>query len=339
MNVVVLGAGAWGSALASHLAKYHETVLWARNAAHLAQIARAQRNDCYLPGIPLARALHYEADLRASLIHAATADALCMIAAPLAALRSLCIAIRASGHVPSHLIWACKGFENETRALPHQIVSEILGPDLSCGVLSGPSFAREVAQGLPCALTVASQASVCRKRASQAFHHGAMRIYATDDVIGVEVGGAVKNVLAIAAGIADGLGLGANARAALITRGLAEMTQLGVALGARAETLTGLAGLGDLILTATGDLSRNRAVGLQLARGQSLEAILDALGHVAEGVRCARDVCELARVHAVEMPITQAVCTVLFEGCAPDKAVEALLRRKAKAEVSNHVHG
>ncbi|CCD28995.1 Glycerol-3-phosphate dehydrogenase (NAD(P)+) (NAD(P)H-dependent glycerol-3-phosphate dehydrogenase) [Candidatus Glomeribacter gigasporarum BEG34] len=332
MNLIVLGAGAWGSALANHLSKHHETTLWTRNAAHLAQIARERRNGRYLPGIPLTRALRYEADLQKALRHAA--DALCVIATPLAALRTVCVAIRASGCLPAHLIVACKGFENDTRQMPHQIAAEALGPALSCGVLSGPSFAREVAQGLPCALTIASRSAVCRERAVQAFHQGAMRIYATDDVIGVEVGGAVKNVLAIAAGIADGLGLGANARAALMTRGLAEMTQLGVALGARAGTLMGLSGLGDLILTATGDLSRNRTVGVQLARGQPLNAILNALGHVAEGVRCARDIRELARVHAIEMPITQAVCTVLFEGCAPDKAVKALLQRKAKAECS-----
>src|SRR5260363_19058 len=277
MNLIVLGAGAWGSALANHLSKHHETTLWTRNAAHLAQIARERRNGRYLPGIPLTRALRYEADLQKALRHAA--DALCVIATPLAALRTVCVAIRASGCLPAHLIVACKGFENDTRQMPHQIAAEALGPALSCGVLSGPSFAREVAQGLPCALTIASRSAVCRERAVQAFHQGAMRIYATDDVIGVEVGGAVKNVLAIAAGIADGLGLGANARAALMTRGLAEMTQLGVALGARA-------------------------------------------------------IRELARVHAIEMPITQAVCTVLFEGCAPDKAVKALLQRKAKAECS-----
>lgn len=334
MNVVVLGAGAWGSALASHLAKYHDTVLWGHNAAHLTRIARDQRNDRYLPDVPLTRAVHYETDLKASLIHAAAADALCVIAVPLSALRTICAEIYALGCTLPHLIWACKGFEHETRALPHQIVADTLGQALSCGVLSGPSFAREVAQGLPCALTVASRSAACREQAVRAFHQGAMRIYATDDVIGVEVGGAVKNVLAIAVGIADGLELGANARAALMTRGLVEMTQLGVALGARAETLTGLAGLGDLILTATGDLSRNRTVGLQLARGQALESILATLGHVAEGVRCARDVHELARIHAVEMPITQAVCTVLFEGGSPDKAVNTLLRRKAKAEVN-----
>jgi glycerol-3-phosphate dehydrogenase (NAD(P)+) len=199
-------------------------------------------------------------------------------------------------------------------------------------VLSGPSFAREVASGLPAALTVASASPVCRDRTVAAFHHGAMRIYTGEDVVGVEVGGAVKNVLAIATGIADGLALGMNARAALITRGLAEMTRLGVALGGLPETFTGLTGLGDLILTATGDLSRNRTVGLQLAQNRTLDDILGALGHVAEGVRCARAVLALAQAHGVDMPITAAVCAVLFDGVAPREAVNALLRRDARAE-------
>jgi glycerol-3-phosphate dehydrogenase (NAD(P)+) len=182
------------------------------------------------------------------------------------------------------------------------------------------------------ALTIASASATLGERTVAAFHHGAMRIYTGDDVIGVEVGGAVKNVLAIATGIADGLGLGLNARAALITRGLAEMSRLGVALGGRAETFHGLTGLGDLILTATGDLSRNRTVGMQLATGRSLTDILAALGHVAEGVRCARAVLALAEAHGIEMPITHAVCRVLFESIAPRDAVHALLSRDAKAE-------
>lgn len=210
-------------------------------------------------------------------------------------LRTLCRAMRDAGCVPAHIVWVCKGFEADTHLLPHQVIAAELPEQLSNGVLSGPSFAREVGQGLPVALTVASASAACRDRTLAAFHHGAMRIYTGDDVIGVEVGGAVKNVLAIATGIADGLGLGLNARAALITRGLAEMSRLGAALGGRTETFTGLTGLGDLILTATGDLSRNRTVGLQLAAGRSLSDILGALGHVAEGVRCAQAVLALAR--------------------------------------------
>jgi glycerol-3-phosphate dehydrogenase (NAD(P)+) len=247
-------------------------------------------------------------------------------------LRGLFQAMRDAGKVPAHVVWLCKGFEADTQLMPHQVVAAELAGHGSNGVLSGPSFAREVGQGLPVALTIASASAACRERTVAALHHGAMRIYTGDDVVGVEVGGAVKNVLAIATGIADGLGLGLNARAALITRGLAEMSRLGVMLGGRAETFTGLTGLGDLILTATGDLSRNRTVGMQLAAGRTLDDILGALGHVAEGVRCAQAVLAIARAHSIDMPITQAVCAVLFDGVAPRDAVNALLRRDAKAE-------
>jgi len=332
LNVTVLGAGAWGSALASHLATRHDTVLWARDAGLLAQLGQAHENAAYLPGIALDPALRYEARLEAALAHAGGANDLCVVATPVAGLRRLCQAMRDARAVPDQLIWLCKGFEADTQQLPHQVVEQVLGAHPHCGALSGPSFAKEVAAGLPVALTIASASTTCRELTVQAFHHGAMRIYTGDDVVGVEVGGAVKNVLAIATGIADGLGLGLNARAALITRGLAEMTRLGIALGGRAETFTGLTGLGDLILTATGDLSRNRTVGIQLAGGQTLDAILQSLGHVAEGVRCARALLELARQHGVEMPISAAVCAVLFEGQAPRDAVGALLRRDVRAE-------
>ncbi|BBE10297.1 NAD(P)H-dependent glycerol-3-phosphate dehydrogenase [Mycoavidus cysteinexigens] len=334
MNITVLGAGAWGTALAHHLASRHSTLLWARAPALVEQLAHDQQNKVYLPGVRLASALRYEADLAASLQYAAAEDALCIIATPVAGLRAMCKTMRELNCIPARLIWLCKGFEVATRCLPHQVVAAELGEHRSCGALSGPSFAREVAQGLPVALTIASQSAACRDAAVRAFHHAAMRIYTADDVIGVEIGGAVKNVLAIAAGIADGLGFGFNARAALITRGLAEMTRLGMALGARAETFMGLAGLGDLILTATGDLSRNRTVGLQLAQGRSLDQILASLGHIAEGVRCAPEVLALAHARAVEMPVTQAVCSVLFDGCAPHAAAEALLQRAAKVEAS-----
>ncbi|WP_086972128.1 NAD(P)H-dependent glycerol-3-phosphate dehydrogenase, partial [Caballeronia glebae] len=241
-------------------------------------------------------------------------------------------AMRQAGVVPAHIVWLCKGFEADTQCLPNEVVAAELPAHRSNGTLSGPSFAREVGRGLPVALTVASASADLGARTVAAFHHGAMRIYTGDDVVGVEVGGAVKNVLAIATGISDGLGLGLNARAALITRGLAEMSRLGVALGGRAETFTGLTGLGDLILTATGDLSRNRTVGMQLASGRTLDEILAALGHVAEGVRCARAVLGLAQSRGIEMPITQAVCRVLFDNVTPRDAVHALLSRDAKAE-------
>lgn len=332
MKITVLGAGAWGTAVANHLAKHHDTLLWARSLSLIERLKRKRENTVYLSGVPLAPTLRCSSDLAACLAHAAADDALCIIATPVAGVRALCEAMRDQYGAPKHLIWLCKGFEEQTHCLPHQIVTDTLGASYSCGALSGPSFAREVALGLPAALTMASTSSVCCERAIQALHHDALRIYTSDDVVGVEVGGAVKNVLAIATGIADGLAYGLNARAALITRGLAEMTRLGVALGAQAQTFTGLSGLGDLILTATGDLSRNRKVGVELAQGRPLNEILATLGHVAEGVRCASAVLALAHERGVEMPITQAVCSVLFEGCAPRDAAQALLQRTAKHE-------
>jgi glycerol-3-phosphate dehydrogenase (NAD(P)+) len=333
MKVAVLGAGAWGTALAGHLARAHDdTVLWARDAALIGTLSKTHENARYLAGVSLPRTLHYETDLAAALDHASGEAALVVLATPVAGLRAILRTMRDMGRVPAHFVWLCKGFDAQTQLLPHQVVAAELPDHRSNGVLSGPSFAREVAEGLPVALTVASASAACRERTLAAFHHRAMRIYTGDDVVGVEVGGAVKNVLAIATGISDGLGLGLNARAALITRGLAEMTRLGVTLGGRAETFTGLTGLGDLILTATGDLSRNRTVGVQLASGRTLGDILGALGHVAEGVRCAQAVLAIARERGIEMPITQAVCAVLFDGVAPRDAVSALLRRDAKAE-------
>lgn len=332
MKVAVLGAGAWGTALAGHLATVHDTVLWARDAALIESLRNTHENARYLAGVCLPDSVKYETDLASALDHAIDDASLVVVATPVAGMRDLLRAMRDAGKVPEHFVWVCKGFEADTQRLPHQIAAAELPSHRSNGVLSGPSFAREVGAGLPVALTVASASATCRARTLDAFHHRAMRIYTGDDVIGVEVGGAVKNVLAIATGISDGLGLGLNARAALITRGLAEMSRLGVVLGGRAETFMGLTGLGDLILTATGDLSRNRTVGMQLAQGRSLDEVLAALGHVAEGVRCAKAVLAIARARSIDMPITQAVCAVLFGGVAPAEAVDALLRRDAKAE-------
>jgi len=332
VKVTVLGAGAWGTALASHLARVHDTVLWARDAQLVVALRAARENARYLAGVRLPDALRYEADFTAALDHARDDAALVVIATPIAGLRDTLRAMRNTQVPPAHFLWLCKGFEAGSQLLPHQVVAEELPAHRSYGVLSGPSFAREVGAGLPVALTIASASPDCRARTLMAFHHHAVRIYTGDDVVGVEVGGAIKNVLAIATGIADGLGLGMNARAALVTRGLAEMSRMGAALGGRAETFMGLTGLGDLILTATGDLSRNRTVGLQLAQGRSLDDILGSLGHVAEGVRCAQAVLSIARRHHIDMPITQAVCSVLFDHVAPRDAVSALLARGAKAE-------
>lgn len=327
MNIAVLGAGAWGTALAASLAGCHKVSLWARNPAQVAEMNSTRANSRYLPEVPLPDALGFSSDLESVLAGASLALAV----VPSGALRPLLRELaRLAPGLP--VVWACKGFEAGSRKLPHEVVAEELPAHTPCGVLSGPSFAREVALGLPTALTLASRDQEFSRQTALALHSSRLRVYASNDVAGVELGGAVKNVLAIAAGISDGMGFGHNARAALITRGLAEITRLGLALGGHQETFMGLAGMGDLILTCTGDLSRNRRVGLQLAQGKSLEAILRDLGHVAEGVNTAREAVELAREQQVDMPITQAVYQVLYQGLAPRAAVEGLLNRVPSAE-------
>jgi glycerol-3-phosphate dehydrogenase (NAD(P)+) len=318
-KVAVLGAGAWGTAMASVLAGRLEVALWARDPAQAESLSRSRRNERYLPGIDVPAAVGITSSLSEALLQAK----LILAATPVAGLRGL--AERLPGDCP--LVWLCKGFEEGSGLLPHQIV-----PQKRCGALSGPSFAAEVARGLPCALTLASRDAGFAREAATLLHGGRMRVYYSADLIGVEIGGAVKNVMAIAAGISDGLGLGLNARAALITRGLAEIARLGTALGGSPETFFGLAGAGDLILTATGDLSRNRRVGLGLARGFPLEKILGDLGHVAEGVRSAREVARLARSKGIDMPVSDAVNAVLEGRLAPAAAVERLLSRDPKQE-------
>lgn len=322
--LAVLGAGAWGTALAAALASRHRVTLWARDPAQAKALVVERRNARYLPEITLPESLHIGFDLDQALSGAA----ILIAATPVAGLRDLLGRLR-GGKVP--LVWLCKGFEQDSAALPHEIVaaSGIRAPS---GALSGPSFALEVAKGLPCALTLASADAAFAATTAAELHGGRLRVYHSDDVAGVEIGGAVKNVLAIAVGICDGLGLGQNARAALITRGLAELARLGVALGGRAETVMGLTGAGDLILTATGDLSRNRRVGLELARGRPLAAIVAELGHVAEGVRSAHATLERARSCGVDMPITAAVDAVLEGRVTPQQAVELLLARDPKGE-------
>ena len=322
--LAVLGAGAWGTALAAVLAPRHRVILWARDAAQAAAIAQARRNARYLPEIALPESLRLESDLR----KAVEGAELLLAATPVAGLRDLLGRLQ-GGRVP--LIWLCKGFEQASAALPHEIVAAC-GFRAPSGALSGPSFALEVARGLPCALTLAAADGAFAAGAAAQLHGGRLRVYHSDDLVGVEIGGAVKNVLAIAVGICDGLGLGQNARAALITRGLAELARLGVAMGGRAETVMGLTGAGDLILTATGDLSRNRRVGLELARGKPLASIVAALGHVAEGVRSAPATLARALSCGVDMPITAAVGAVLEGRLTPAQAVELLLARDPKAE-------
>jgi glycerol-3-phosphate dehydrogenase (NAD(P)+) len=328
MNISVFGAGAWGTALSLSLADRHPVMLYGRDTQAIADIGARRENRRYLPGISLPSSLRVTSDLSLAVAHAA--DGLLVVATSVAGLRPMLQAFRP--YALPNLIWLCKGFEEGSALLPHQIVRELMGERLPIGALSGPSFALEVARGLPCALTIgASDPALCQ-RTIAAVHGPVMRVYSSDDLIGVEVGGAVKNVLAIATGIADGLGLGMNARAALMTRGLAEITRLGVALGGRSETFMGLTGLGDLILTCTGDLSRNRQVGLSLATGKSLETVVNELGHVAEGVRCARAVRQLAHQHQISMPIVEAVARVLFESETPTKALQQLLAREARVE-------
>jgi glycerol-3-phosphate dehydrogenase (NAD(P)+) len=330
MRISVLGAGAWGTALALSLAARHEVLLWGRDADAMRRMATAHVNAAYLPGFALPANLLCSADLEQALAHIAAPASLLIVATSVAGLRPL--AQRLESRSIPNLVWLCKGFEEQSRLLPHQVVQEVLDDKLPMAAVSGPSFAEEVARGLPCALSVASGSAALRKLVVTALHGGGLRVYSTDDLVGVEVGGAVKNILAIATGAADGLGLGMNARAALITRGLAEISRLGMALGGRAETFMGLTGMGDLILTCTGDLSRNRQVGLGLAQGKPLELIVSELGHVAEGVRCARAVRELAAQHGVKMPIAGAVAGVLFDGDSPREMVTRLMARDPQPE-------
>lgn len=329
--ITVLGAGAWGTAVAMALAGRHDVLLWGRNGDAMAAMAASGENS-YLPGFPLPPQLRIGADFDAAVAHASGEHGLLIAACPVAGLRPMLQQLK--DKAIGNLVWLCKGFEGGTGLLPHQIVQEVLGDNIPGGALSGPSFAQEVARGLPCALTIASHDAALRAKVVSALHGGTIRVYASDDLVGVEVGGAVKNVLAIATGVADGLGLGLNARAALITRGLAEITRLGTALGGQTETFMGLTGMGDLILTCTGDLSRNRRVGLGLAQGKALATIVAELGHVAEGVPCAKAVRELARRMGVDMPITNAVAGVLFDGDLPHVMVQQLLSRDPRAEAA-----
>ncbi|MDX1374515.1 MAG: NAD(P)H-dependent glycerol-3-phosphate dehydrogenase [Burkholderiales bacterium] len=327
--VAVLGAGAWGTALACALAARGTAVLWARDPAQAGDMAEARRNARYLPDIAFPQSLEVTADLA----KAAAGAPLLLLATPVAGLRDLLARLAALdlAQMPG-LVWLCKGFERDSGRLPHEIVEAALGPGRRCGALSGPSFALEVARGLPCALTLAARDAEFARLTAAYVHGGRIRVYYSDDLVGVELGGALKNVIAIAVGLCDGLALGQNARAALITRGLAELTRLGVALGGRPETFQGLAGAGDLILTPTGDLSRNRRVGLELAQGKALDAVLRGLGHVAEGVRSAREAARRAAALGVDMPITAAVLDVLEARLDPAGAVERLLARDARSE-------
>jgi len=326
VNIAVLGAGAWGTAFALTLVDRHAVTLWSWQQAHCDAMRTERENREFLPGYTLPPGVAIEHELGRAVAQAELA----IVATPVAALRSTLAALARVSSVP--VVWLCKGFETGTAMFPHQVAEETLDPAVARAVLSGPSFADEVARGLPAAITLASPDAGFAERTARALHGPRLRIYSSDDLIGVEVGGAVKNVMAIAAGVSDGLGFGLSARAALITRGLAEITRLGVRLGGRMETFLGLPGAGDLILTCTGDLSRNRRVGLALARGEPISKVLSDLGHVAEGVPTAREVRALSRRHGVEMPVTEVVCRLLDGEIGAAEAAEVLMSRDPGAE-------
>jgi len=327
--IAVLGAGSWGTALAIQLTRAgHNVLLWGNNARHMQLLSEQRCNQQYLPDITFPESLQ----LTSSLEQALASPAWVLIAIPSQAYRSFL-------HENAHLFkadmgiaWASKGMEEGTSKLIHQVVAEELPQCHKTAVLSGPTFAGEVARDLPTAITVASAAEDFSRQISDDLHSGHFRVYLSTDLIGVELGGAFKNVLAIAAGAADGLGFGANTRAALITRGLAEMMRLGEAMGGQRETFMGLAGMGDLILTCTDNQSRNRRTGLLLAQGKTLEQVHVEIGQAIEGIKTAKEAMRLARLHNVEVPITEQVYRVLYENCPIDEAVHTLLSRKSSQE-------
>lgn len=325
----MLGSGSWGTALAVHLARTgHSTCLWGIETGELEAMARERTNQRYLPGVRLPEGLEIEHDLAQAV---ARADQL-LIVVPSHAFREVLQRIRPMLRPGQRVAWATKGFELESGKLPHEVALEVLGPDVPTAVLSGPTFAKEVGAGLPSAMTVASRDGEHALAMARILSGENFRAYASSDMVGVEVGGATKNVLAIGAGISDGLGFGANTRVAMITRGLAEMMRLGVALGAEKETFMGLAGLGDLVLTCTDDQSRNRRFGLALAAGRTREQAQAEIGQVVEGVLAARAVHDVARRVEVEMPISEQIYRVLYEGAPAKQAVYALMGRTVKAE-------
>jgi glycerol-3-phosphate dehydrogenase (NAD(P)+) len=327
MHIAILGAGAWGTALAIHFSRTHQVTLWTRQIQHANALRQQRVNSRYLPDIPLPASIRIEANLNQALSH----TDLALVATPMAGLRPTLQVLTQSAYT-APVVWACKGLEQETMLLPHAVAEAVLPLGHTFGMLSGPSFALEVAQGLPAAITLASSNQDFAHAMAEKLHDNRLRIYSSTDLIGIEIGAAVKNIMAIAAGVSDGLALGHNARAALLTRGMAEMARFGVALGAQTETFMGLAGLGDLILTATGNLSRNRQVGLMLAEGKSLDEAVQSLGHVAEGVPTTREVTHQAQQLNIDMPITFAVYQLLFANQSASAVVNQLMGRRQKAE-------
>ncbi len=331
MRISFLGAGSWGTALAIQAARCgNSTVLWGRDRARIAEMARARENPRYLPGFEFPDELTPEPDLAAA-VGGAEIVVLVPPSHAFPALLQQVVPLLAAG---GRVAWATKGFEPGSGRLLHLVAEEALGPERPGAVVTGPSFAREVAKGLPTAITVASPDHAFAARVASALHGQNFRAYSSDDIVGAELGGAVKNVLAVGTGIAEGMGLGTNARAALITRGLAEMMRLSKALGARRETLMGLSGVGDLVLTCTGELSRNRSFGLALGRGVPIEQALAEIGQVVEGVRTAEELMRLAARHSVELPIAEQVYRVIQGEITPLQALINLLSRQPKAETA-----
>ncbi|WP_353251813.1 NAD(P)H-dependent glycerol-3-phosphate dehydrogenase [Salinisphaera sp. PC39] len=329
-TMAVIGAGSWGTALAIQLARRGSaTRLWGRDAGDVQRLARERENARYLPGCPFPAALAPEPDLE---VCVTGADDI-LVVVPSHALRDALTALAPLLAPGQRVLWGTKGLEPDTGKLPHEVAVEVLGGERPVGVLSGPSFAGEVGRGLPTAVTIASRDAGFARDMAEAFHDGTFRVYTGSDIVGVGIGGAVKNVLAIAVGISDGLGFGANARALLITRGLSEMVRLGEPLGGRRETFMGMAGLGDLLLTCTDDQSRNRRMGLALAAGKSVAEAEAEIRQVVEGVRAAKEVRRIAERHGVDMPICNEAYRVLHEGVTPQEAVRALTERPFRDEV------
>ncbi|MBC8212730.1 MAG: NAD(P)-dependent glycerol-3-phosphate dehydrogenase [Gammaproteobacteria bacterium] len=329
-TVAVIGAGAWGSALALQLARNgHQVNLWGHDAEHINRLLAERQNNEFLPDIPFPDAIHPTASLE----HALAGVDYVLIVIPSKAYREFLANLKPYVNERTRVFWGSKGFEIETGKFLHELVIEELGVE-HYGVISGPTFATEVARNLPAAVTCAGHRADSTQEFAELLHGGHFRCYTSDDVIGVEVGGALKNVLAIAVGAADGLGFGSNTRATLITRGLSEIMRFGEAMGAKKETLMGLSGLGDLILTSTDNQSRNRRFGMAIGEGQSVEQAITAVGQTVEGYRAARAVFFIAQLKEVNLPIMEQVYLVLYEGKSPVEAVTELESRDQKAEIS-----
>ncbi|MEH6457385.1 MAG: NAD(P)H-dependent glycerol-3-phosphate dehydrogenase [Cocleimonas sp.] len=328
-KMTVYGAGSWGTALALQLARNGiDVLLWAHNPEKVAKYEQDRENTCYLPGINFPDTLHCTDSLEVAMQHADDQ----LIVVPSHGFRDLLKQIKPYLHAKHSIVWATKGLEVGSGKLLHEVLIEELGDKIPYGLVSGPTFATEVAKGLPSAMTAAASTEELATRTAAAFQGGNYRVYSSTDVLGVELGGAIKNVLAIAAGISDGLGFGANARSAIITRGLAEILRLGKSMGANTETIMGLAGVGDLVLTCTDDQSRNRRLGLALGRGADLDEAIAEIGQAVEGAKSSHSISALAERAGVEMPICETVQKILYAGLSPEQAVKELLGRELKSE-------